>query len=553
MNDIIDFFTPIHFNNPQTMRERVIDAIEFIFDIWGKSVYVIKGKCRNTILPVTLVHLDQGKFIRILLAVYKICLIFGALKFISSKMVVVPLTMFAIKVGFRKTHTICIQKKLGDDVPKRPQAARPKSTPSISPPLQIPVHAAGDSSVASLMDSFTKAWDSTKKTFNFPANYFHLQRFTAHLKNHTLRFKKADVNREQHFGFLDKFDLDQKENPQIYIRADLHGDLKSLLENLRSLQQQGLLDENFKSRPGVHLVFLGDYCDRGKYGVQILELLMRLREENPGQIHLIRGNHEYVNSNDHWGRMVDPYLREILDDAAARESLELFYETMSLGTYFSLKGDSGKGEKRREYAKCVHALFEVSTDPAPLLDQGISGDHMPVLKERKLSERVRALINNSGSRLSVAAQRIEQLLDQYCRGNTGYDKEWNATAFNWGDVSNDTSNTGSLSGRGYYLNSQDIHHYLKLSSVDHRVKIIFRGHQHRFQHLLYKGTKQEKVLVTTLPVGMDGSYNFDQKDRAYIIKPQFKVKDWTKRALLRSSGQSITELIPECPLTSPMI
>lgn len=68
--------------------------------------------------------------------------------------------------------------------------------------------------------------------------------------------------------------------------------------------------------------------------------------------------------------------------------------------------------------------------------------------------------------------------------------------------------------------------------------MIFRGHEHQFQHLLH----EERVLVTTLPVGTDspGYLRYSQDDRAYIISPKARVEDWTKQAILRERGRNLT-------------
>lgn len=164
----------------------------------------------------------------------------------------------------------------------------------------VPNQSICKSNVADLMDLFTQAWDGVD-TFKLAEDSFCLNEFRDLLQSHVKQFTKNGVDKEVHFGYIDKFDLDPLEHPQIYMRADLHGDLKSLIENLRSLKEQGLLDGTFKCTPGVHLVFLGDYCDRGNFGAEILVMLMRLREENPNQVHLIRGNHEDTSVNRCFG------------------------------------------------------------------------------------------------------------------------------------------------------------------------------------------------------------------------------------------------------------
>ena len=42
------------------------------------------------------------------------------------------------------------------------------------------------------------------------------------------------------------------------------------------------------------MVFLGDYTDRGSYGVEVMYVLMRLKVENPDQVWMARGNHEDI-------------------------------------------------------------------------------------------------------------------------------------------------------------------------------------------------------------------------------------------------------------------
>src|SRR5262249_30166070 len=118
--------------------------------------------------------------------------------------------------------------------------------------------------------------------------------FKKHLKAHNEKFKST-YNQEKEFGFIEKRDL-AKES-KIFVRADLHGDLKSLFENIQTLQKQGLLDEHYRCKPNVQLVLLGDYEDRGTNTMQVLELLTTLRMENPTQVTLIRGNHESLDIN----------------------------------------------------------------------------------------------------------------------------------------------------------------------------------------------------------------------------------------------------------------
>jgi hypothetical protein len=377
------------------------------------------------------------------------------------------------------------------------------------------------------MNQFTKAWDENIQNFSFSENSFDLEYFTNLLSIHAEKFKKDDVDYKQHFGFIEKFDLPSIQ--KIYIRADLHGDLKSLIENIKVLKSQQLLDANYKCCPNVHLVFLGDYCDRGDYGTQILEILIRLREENPENVHLIRGNHEYIDINSDYGKS-DTCLKQIISDEKAKKALESFYETLPLTTYFSIN------KKKREYIQCTHGLFEPTTDPDPLLDKKETKGYLPVPKTRKLSERIQKIPKNNKTMLSLAAKRINEIV------LNSKSLESDMTVYNWGDISEDNSELNSLGDREYALNAQDIQYYLTLSSEQHRVMMLFRGHEHNLRHLVIKEDKSEKILVTTLPVGTEIIQYENKSDHSYILTLTSKISKSKKQIINRERSRSISTL-----------
>ena len=47
-------------------------------------------------------------------------------------------------------------------------------------------------------------------------------------------------------------------------------------------------------RTGVQFVFTGDYIDRGRHALRIIDRLQRLALQNPGQIITLLGNHELM-------------------------------------------------------------------------------------------------------------------------------------------------------------------------------------------------------------------------------------------------------------------
>lgn len=415
--------------------------------------------------------------------------------------------------------------------------------------------------VSNLITQFESSWDKESGTFkNIP---FDQEKFINRITEHNQAFASG-TNYTTHFGFIDKVDVDS--NSQIFVRADIHGSLKSVIENLRTLQNQGLLDENFCCRRGVHLVFLGDYMDRGAHGVHVMELLTALRMANKGQVHLIRGNHEDVSINRVYCG-ADGNLRNLinLEDDRGVNLLTQLYQTMPLTLYIGSQ-DTVSGKK--EYVQFTHGLFEPHVDPAQILDGKEPYARMSVSKEIELSERIKKIEVNESSnsqelldrltkktmlsageknqrrelKQKLAAKRIKHLVRESKAQRVEYNEN-DMTAYNWADVGENRSWIGTMGRRRWFLGAQDIKHYMRLSSAQNKVKMIFRGHEHRHKHLKMNNGK---ALVTTLSIGNDtGHERYDTMnphDIAYLLTTAPKAKEWTKQALQRKKGSSETEI-----------
>lgn len=70
--------------------------------------------------------------------------------------------------------------------------------------------------------------------------------------------------------------------------GDLHGDLESLVV---ILQTSRFIEKMEKTKEAV-LIFLGDYGDRGDRSAEIYYVILKLKLAFPGQVVLLRGNHE---------------------------------------------------------------------------------------------------------------------------------------------------------------------------------------------------------------------------------------------------------------------
>lgn len=99
----------------------------------------------------------------------------------------------------------------------------------------------------------------------------------------------TDIKTQENFSDFITFSEDDK---KYYVIGDLHADLNSFLEILKSIKFQ----EDFDN---INLVFLGDYIDRGKDKLELVNRIILLKYLLPNNIHLLRGNHElYRIDND---------------------------------------------------------------------------------------------------------------------------------------------------------------------------------------------------------------------------------------------------------------
>lgn len=80
---------------------------------------------------------------------------------------------------------------------------------------------------------------------------------------------------------------------ETYERLIAIGDIHGRHDLLTNLVERRIIFNPAKDR----LVFLGDYIDRGPRSKEVVDFIVALRERHPGQIVLLRGNHEDLASN----------------------------------------------------------------------------------------------------------------------------------------------------------------------------------------------------------------------------------------------------------------
>jgi predicted phosphodiesterase len=73
---------------------------------------------------------------------------------------------------------------------------------------------------------------------------------------------------------------------KILVVGDIHGDLE-VFEKIKNVFKKEL-----EKDPKVCLVFLGDYADRGDFGLEVIEGLKELINEYKENVIALKGNHE---------------------------------------------------------------------------------------------------------------------------------------------------------------------------------------------------------------------------------------------------------------------
>ncbi len=149
---------------------------------------------------------------------------------------------------------------------------------------------------------------------------------------------------------------------KVFLQGDLHGDIRSLLAVLGRLQERQWLDGFTLTDPQLHVIFLGDYTDRGLYGIEVVYTLLRLKLANPDRVHLVRGNHEDVSLVSRYGFLAEGQAK--YGSAFKAEKLLRAYDFLPVVLYL------GSGTN---YVQLCHGGMEPGFAPSALLDS--TGTH----------------------------------------------------------------------------------------------------------------------------------------------------------------------------------
>lgn len=313
--------------------------------------------------------------------------------------------------------------------------------------------------------------------------------------------------------------LDVTTGNTLFVRADIHSDVATVIGQLEVLQAEGFLDAEYRCKEGFHMLFLGDFCDRGQNDIETLTVLLKFRMENPNAVHLIRGNHEDLSTQ--------------IDGNFSEEWRLLLRQSVLFSTFYNslpvaiCAGDMNATEKgRREFIHFSHGSVQTSLDLSPIT----SGEEV-FLPVASGVIKPRTHPKDASDKQSRAIDKIQAITSQI-----GYLEEQPFMHL-WGQIGLITE--PSPRGRGYILSSKDLHTYAQsVATKTGVVKAFFEGHVHKFSEFLAPRKEKEKTKVfnTTLPTAiMTGNLkkifaNEVLQGVLFTVAP--KVEHWTKEAIV---------------------
>jgi len=321
----------------------------------------------------------------------------------------------------------------------------------------------------------TISWELFEKTMLDFFNGFQAQGFYDKTKwimgeetAKTFQEKKFKEIPKEHFGippYVQKLHLDKPAESKVCFIGDIHGSIHSLLRNLLRLKNMGHIDNNFEIKtPHFFIVFNGDFVDAGRYGVEVLYTLMKLKLKNWDKVFLLQGNHEQISTNLSVGNgtffqelaakynIKSPKISNFIITDPRVYSILLLYSFLAHALYLG----PGKEAGQDFFVQCCHGGIEPKFDPIEFLES--KGKYFQVLSE--------------DSNFTVKFENILEI-------NMANDHNLGFLGFNWSDfVQNTTSGkittNGLRNGKGYLADVQATVAYFK---VVKKIKAFFRGHQ----------------------------------------------------------------------------
>jgi len=265
--------------------------------------------------------------------------------------------------------------------------------------------------------------------------------------------------------------------------GDLHGCVHDVLGSLEELKKDGYLDDNFKvldkDNYETYIIFLGDYVDRGPYGLEVIYTLLQLKNANPDRVFMVRGNHEDANINIHGG-FISELIKKLklggsfdVWESKTYKIIEHLYDVLPVVLYLCCP----EGEKYN-VIQCCHGGMELGYNPKDFLAADSESVKYTMINKLNRTVCCEALSDDLSNAISDYHKKdiaIPTLLD---------------IGFVWNDFIVDCGqkifefNYTMVQRASYGKSLTDA--LLKASSSDKfELRGVFRAHQHRGLMLKY--------------------------------------------------------------------
>jgi hypothetical protein len=295
---------------------------------------------------------------------------------------------------------------------------------------------------------------------------------------------------------------------KIFMFGDLHGKIHSLMRLLAALKSQHIIDDNFAIKPSnVYFMFLGDYVDRGLYGIEVIYTLLCLKLANPDRVFLVRGNHEDCSLNNYFGFYKELAAKFGDQAPSVYVSIAKFYQMLPAAIYLGCAS-----QNHINFVQCCHGGLEIGYNAKELLTNQNSHAYQWITTiERKNQIRALPTALKNAVLYELPEHEIIDFVPQEPTKPTNLGFLWNDFI-----VENDTDVVQYNNGRGWVFGKSLTNHILKTNSTSKALlRGIIRAHQHYGPML--KLLEQHHGLVnlwdgmvyTLLSAPVDASFSYD--------------------------------------------
>jgi|GEM_PF-4817310 hypothetical protein len=278
---------------------------------------------------------------------------------------------------------------------------------------------------------------------------------------------------------------------KVFFIGDIHGSVHSLLRNLLRLKKLGYLDDNLKLvNENTYIVFLGDYQNCGRYGVEVWYTVFTILLNNdPNRVILLKGNHENIEEIESKGfsdELRKKYKRA--SDLIKCKFLE-FWDMLPEAVFLGFN---------ESFSQCCHG--------------GIEGRYSP-----------NALLESSSEILYEAIEGGSAHSSDFINGNF-YQDGLEKKAHRKG------------------LTQREVIYFLSSNGGYSKVKVVIRGHQHAHHGCkLIPRIPSTDVLLSKSeqndPIGWVNVLNTTEEARDGFTRDGFLLKDYCPVITLSSAPE----------------